>query len=100
MASEFSQTWDTSFKNYAIGIARIYKNNPQQILNCLGFDSVVGSLNETYQSLVKSKELEPIESLDSKTKNELWNQAKEYSYKKEKCIMICKAVYLLNELVK
>jgi hypothetical protein len=96
--SDFVKTWNESFINYAVEIAKIYKNNPDKILSCLGFDSVVGSLNETYQSLVKSKELQPIESLDLKTKNELWSKAKEYSDKKEKCVMICRVIYLLNQL--
>lgn len=98
--NEFEKTWNESFTNYAVDIAKIYKNNPKEILNCMGFDSVVGSLNETYQALVKTKELAPIESIDLETKNRLWNQAKEYSDKKEKCIMICRSIYLLNQLTK
>lgn len=98
--SDFKQTWVSGFKNYAIDIAKLYKNNPENILNCLAFDSVSGSLNETYQALVKEKELVPLESLSVEIKNKLWNQAKKYSGKKEKCIMICRSIYLLNELTK
>lgn len=98
--NEFNKTWLKCFSDYATDIARIYKNNPEKILNCLVFDSVHGSLNETYQALVKEKELVPIESLSMEIKNRLWNKAKNYSDKKEKCIMICRSIYLLNELTK
>lgn len=98
--SEFEQTWNQSFKNYAIDIARIYSVNPVEILNCLGFPSVSGSLNETYMALVKEKELNPIEMLDPKTKNELWEKSKEYTTDKKQREFICRSIYLLNALTK
>lgn len=96
--SDFNQTWIEGFVNYAKDIARIYKNNPEQILNCLGFDSVVGSLNETYQAYVKDGQMRSIENLDLNEKNRLWEQARKYSDSKVKCVMICKAIYLLDVL--
>jgi 3'-phosphoadenosine 5'-phosphosulfate (PAPS) 3'-phosphatase len=98
--NEFEKTWIDSFKNYAVDIALIYKNHPVQILNCLGFKSVVGCLNETYMALVRTKELKPIEMLDIQTKNELWKKSKEYSTNKSQCELICRSIYLLNELTK
>jgi hypothetical protein len=100
MVSDFDKTWIESFKNYAVDIARIYKENPDEILNCLGFDSVLGSLNETYQTLIKHGELVPIERLHITDKMDLWEQSKQYADTKNKCVLICKAIYLLNELTK
>jgi hypothetical protein len=99
-ASEFRKTWNESFARYAIDISLIYKNNPAEILNCLRFESVNGSLNETYQMLVKEGEIQPIETIEPGEKLKLWDKAKEYSDKKETCVMICKSIYLLNELTK
>lgn len=92
--------WDQSFKEYAVQIAGIYKNNPAEIVNCLGFASVSGCLNETYLSLVKTKELDPIEKLDNSVKEELWNQAKELTTSKKQGIEIARSIYLLNALTK
>lgn len=93
-------TWNDSFINYAVDIARIYKTHPEQIITCLRFDSVAGSLNETYQVLVREKEIKPIEDLPETEKRSLWNQAKNHSDKKEKCILISKCIHLLNQLTK
>lgn len=98
--NEFTKTWNQSFKNYAIDIARIYKIHPERILNCMGFESVIGSLNETYQCLVKQNELTPIEQIEQSEKVRLWNLSKNYSDKRSHCELICRAVYLLNELIK
>jgi hypothetical protein len=98
--SEFDKTWNASFKNYAIDIAKIYKNNREEILNCLGFESMVGSLNETYQALVKERELPPIELLETKRKHELWEISKRYSESKKHREMVCRSIYLLDELTK
>lgn len=92
--------WIQSFMDYAEDIARIYRKEPEGILNCLGFGSVHGSLNETYQMLVKEKEIQPIENLPQPEKLQLWDKAKQYSDKKEVCVLICRSIYLLNQLTK
>jgi hypothetical protein len=94
----FNQTWAESFMNYAVDIAKIYKNNPEQIINCLKFESVHSSLNETYMLLVKQGELKMIEDLEQGEKLDLWNRAKELSHEKNKCIMISRCIYLLEQL--
>lgn len=96
--NEFKQTWNESFKKYAVDIARIFLTNRQQIINCLALDSVCGSLNETYLSLVSEKELEPIENISQSEKERIWNLAKGLSDKKAKCILICRSIYLLEKL--
>jgi hypothetical protein len=99
MASDFDKTWIESFKNYAVDIGRIYKNNPGEILNCLKFDSVLGSLNETYQALVKDGDIKPVEGLEVSVKRQLWEQSKQYGEGSDsRCILICKVIYLLNEI--
>lgn len=90
--------WNQSFVQYAIQIAKLYKNNPKQILESLGFDSVVGSLNETYLSLVKEKGLAKMEDLPADIKTKYWNQSKEYSDDQQKRVLICRSIYLLEKL--
>lgn len=93
-------TWNESFMDYAVQIAKIYKNNPEQIICCLKFDSVAGSLNETYKVLTRSSgELVRIEELSKEEKLKLWEQAKQYSDAKEKCIVISRCIHLLNALI-
>ena len=98
MQSEFIKTWNQSFKNYAVDIAKIYMVDPQGILNCLVFDSVCGSLNETYLSLVGEREIEPIENIDLKEKSRIWNKAKQLSTSEKKCILISRSIYLLEKI--
>lgn len=98
--NEFQKTWEESFSRYAIDIAKIYANNPDEILNCLGFESMVGSLNQVYQMLVKKGELVPIEKIDQKTKFELWERSKQYSESRKHREMVCRSIHLLNELTK
>lgn len=97
---EFEKTWSEHFLNYAVAIAKIYKNNPEEILCCLCFDSVIGSLNETYMVLIKNNELLKIEEIEQHEKIKLWEQAKKYSNKREKCKIISRCIYLLEELTK
>lgn len=92
--------WDQSFKEYAIQIARIYKNNPAQIISCLSFGSVSGCLNETYLSLVRSKDLPPVEMLENDQKMQLWKQAKEITENQRQRIEVSRSIYLLNELTR
>lgn len=96
--NEFKKTWDESFKNYAVGIAMFYKNNPEHIIECLKFDSVCGSLNETYLSLVSDKEIEPIETIQAEEKQRIWERSKQLSDNKAKCILISRSIYLLEKL--
>lgn len=96
--NEFTKTWNQSFKNYAVDIAMIYKNNPDHIIDCLRFDSVCGSLNETYLSLVSEKEIEPIENLSREEKERLWKKAIGLTGEKEKRILISRSIYLLEKL--
>jgi hypothetical protein len=98
--NEFEKTWDESFKNYAKDIAKIYKKHPEQITCCMGFDSVVGCLNETYQSFVKQGELTPIEEIEASEKLRLWELSKQYSDNRAHRELICRSLYLLNELTK
>lgn len=97
---DFKITWKESFKNYAVDIAKIYVNNPDHITECLKFDSVCGSLNETYLALVGDKEIEPIESIELERKERIWNRSKELGDKKEKCVLISRSIYLLEVLTK
>lgn len=98
LLSEFNKTWNESFMNYATEIGKVYKEHPENIINCLGFKSVLDCLNETYQVLVKEKEIDPIERLPSDKKNELWLKAKKIGTGKVQCISICKAIYLLDKI--
>lgn len=96
--NEFKKTWIEGFKDYAIDIARIYATSPEHIISCLGFDSVCGSLNETYLSLVGDGEIEGIDKISESEKLRIWNKSKEVSSKKDKCIMISRSIYLLEKL--
>jgi hypothetical protein len=96
--SEFKKTWNESFKNYAIDIAKIYVHQPEHIINCLKFDSVCGSLNETYLALVSEKEIDPLEKLEQAEKLRIWETAKTLSDEKNKCVLISRAIYLLEKL--
>lgn len=98
--SDFKKTWKEGFVKYAIDLAVIYRDYPEQIMCCMSGQSVVGSLNETYQLLVKENELLPIEKLEESMKLELWNKSKQYAADKKHCEMICRSIYLLNELTK
>lgn len=97
---EFEKTWSDHFLNYAVEIAKIYKNNPDQILCCLGFDSVIGSLNETYMVLIKNNELLRIEEIPENEKIILWERTRKYSDERSKRILISRCIYLLEKLTK
>lgn len=98
--NEFDKTWREGLTDYAIKIAKIYAIHPEQILNVMGFESVVGTLNQTYISLVNNNELPKIESLPVERKIELWEKSKVYSDSKKQCELICRSIYLLDELTK
>jgi hypothetical protein len=98
--SEFKQTWNESFKNYAIDIARIFVHEPEHIINCLKFDSVCGSLNETYLALVREKEIDPLEILEHNEKLRIWDLAKTLSNREDKCVLISRSIYLLEKLTR
>lgn len=95
---DFKKTWSDSFKNLAVDLAKIYAVEPVHIIECLKLDSVCGSLNETYKSLVSENEIDPIENIDHDEKQRIWNMAKELSDKKEKCVLISRSIYLLEKL--
>ena len=92
--------WIQSFMDYAVDISKLYREHPENILNCLGFVSVHGSLNETYQMLVREKQILPIEEIDEHEKQILWTTSLKYSEKKQVRVLICRSIYLLNELTK
>lgn len=100
MPTEFALTWNQSFKNYAADLSRIYIKQPESIINCLGFSSVSGCLNECYLSLVKEKELVPIEILPESEKLRLWIKAKQIGQGKKQCIEVSRSLYLLEQLTK
>jgi hypothetical protein len=90
--------WNQSFVQYAVQIAGMYKSHPDQILASLAFESVAGSLNETYQCLVKEKELTRMEDLPKEEKLKYWNRAKELSQDENQRVLICRSIYLLEKL--
>jgi hypothetical protein len=90
--------WTEAFLQYAVKIGRMYKDNPEQVLDSLRFDSVLESLNETYQCLVKENEIPRLEDLATDHKEFLWIKSKQYSDEQAKRIRICKAIYLLDML--
>jgi hypothetical protein len=96
--SDFTVTWNQSFKNLAVDLAKIYVHQPEHIINCLKFDSVCGSLNETYLALVSEKEIDPLEKLEQAEKLRIWETAKTLSDEKNKCVLISRAIYLLEKL--
>lgn len=93
-------SWETGFENIAADYAIMYRVNPKDAIRMLSFNSVNGSLNESYQHYVRTSQLEPIENLDQQRKMELWNQAKELSDNKKRREWICRSLYLLQELTK
>lgn len=78
----------------------MYQENPEQVLSTLGFDSVLGSLHETYQCLVRENEIPKLEDLAKDQKEAFWIKSRQYGEEKEKRILICKALYLLDVLTK
>jgi hypothetical protein len=93
-------TFNEGMLDYAVKIGTIFKNNPEEVTCCLGFKSVVESLNESYQILVRKKEITPIEALPKEEKARLWNIAKGYEVSEEHRINICRSVYVLEEITK
>jgi hypothetical protein len=91
--------WDNEFKKYAESIAIIYKNDPEKVLCCMSTESVPGCLNETYLSLVKEKEILPMEKIDHWLKLTFWDLSKKYSTDKKQRINISRSLYLLDKLV-
>lgn len=83
---------------YARQMAKIYRTNPDQVTICLKFSFVTEILNEAYQLLTNQNKLNPIEQLTTTDKNNLWTTAKKYSDKKEKCILICRSLHLLQKI--
>jgi hypothetical protein len=92
--------WNQSFLDYAEQIGRQYKVNPEKTLKEICFDSVLGCLLETYQCFVRQNEMLKLEDLAPDHKEALWIKSKQYSDDKEKRIMICKVIYLLDLLTK
>lgn len=90
--------WNEDFKKYAVDIAIIYNREPESIMNCLRFKSVSGSLNESYLSLVREKQLIPLELLNHSEKIRLWEKAKCLGTDKQDCINISRSIYLLEQL--
>lgn len=93
-------SWEKGFENIATDYAILYTVNPKDAIRMLAFNSVNGSLNESYQHYVRREQLIPIESLDQKKKVELWNVAKELSDNKKRREWIARSLYLLQELTK
>lgn len=91
--------WDEKFKNYAVDLAKMYIDYPEQVLSCLIFDSVTGSLNETYLSLIKDG-LPKIEDLPRERKESLWKRSGNYGETKTKRIQVSRSIYLLEEITK
>jgi hypothetical protein len=98
MASAFKEVWKNGFMNYASDMAKIYVANKEGMISCLKFDSVVNALNETYQLLTKDGEIPRVEDLPQDKKMELWNKAKTVDSDKKKCILISKAIHLLEKI--
>jgi hypothetical protein len=91
--------WNEDFKQYAVRLAMIYKTAPEDTIKCLRLGSVAGCLNESYLSLVREKEIVPIEQIAEERKVKIWKQAKSLSESKNDCILISRSIYLLQELV-
>lgn len=96
--SEVSEWWNKEFMKYAAMIGSNYQKNPQEVLGSLKYDSVLSCLNESYQVLVRENCLFPIERIDEKKKKELWDKAKEIATGKQRRILVCKAIYLLEKI--
>lgn len=92
--------WDESFKDYAVKIANIYQAHPAGLIQSLRLGSIAGCLNESYLSLVREKELAPIENIDPLVKTRIWNRAKELTEDQKQRIEISRSIYLLEELTK
>lgn len=93
-------SWNETFINHAVDIARIYKEYPEKIMICMGFNSMVECLNECYTLLVRTKELEPIEKLEPKEKTKYWETSAKYAEVREHRIKISRSIYLLDKLTK
>jgi len=98
MENDFKKTWNEGFMNYAVDMGKVYQANKDGMISCLKFDSVLSALNETYQILTNGGEIPKIEDLPEVKKSELWNRAKLVDQEKKKCILIAKAIHLLEKI--
>jgi hypothetical protein len=92
--------WSESFLNYAADLVKLYKTHPDDVMKSIGQESVYGSLIITYQHFVNEKEIPALENLADDHKQMLWLKSKEYSDDEKTRICICKALYLLDLLIK
>lgn len=98
--SDFKKTWNKGIEDLTIMIAKRYMQDPGAEIRSLEFKSVLDPLIERYNYLVKENEMPKLEDLAEDHKLMLWEKAKQISTEKTKCIMICKAIYLLDVLTK
>lgn len=86
----------------AIQIECFYKNEPAFIENLVKAKSTRKMMTGIYNSKVCLNKIVPIEKLEEKEKNELWEQVKAYAQKrlnKNEMIELAKAVWCLANLL-
>lgn len=83
---------------YAVKLGKSFKMDKNQLLSDLKYDSIRESLNTSYGELLKKGVIEPIENLEKKEKQRIWDITASYSSDQKIRIGVSKAIYLLETI--
>jgi hypothetical protein len=74
-----------------------YLDDPQRIKNYMINSPAARQIaKDVYQYFVNSKQLEPIEKIEQKSKERIWEAVKQYGMNKEESVKLCKVFYLFE----